>query len=372
MSFEPGKYSTKNEKVKNHFTIGDAKFKVIGAVGPHKIYKKENGKLIWEQKGYYTNNMSLVTIVSCGGIKYLTAGDIFEVSKNDGKNYTDGEELKLAKKYKNNKEKLKCDIMKLSHNGHRNATYRSNCDKLLKLVKPDISFVSASRVSRYWEKDTSNDKYKDKKGHAQAFNSIRNAQVYGFCYCMRDTEKHFIIKITNGKINLFEKPMGGERKQLTGLLKLPSIYRTKNNKNKLKTAYYINKDYNKNSAKEEERHLMLKNEWKSIGKQIYYFGKRGGTLSGFREIGKHKYYFIEEGFAFMGFREIGKHKYYFGNKGYALTGFQKIGTYRYYFTKEGYMVKSNNKDKPIKKTIDNQEHYFDYKGRECDKNGKTI
>ena len=99
------------------FTIGSAFAEVIG---PVNVTKKMS-----------QNDLSLVTMITCGKTRYLTAGDCMSTQ----------EEL-LLKEYKGT-SKLKADIMKLSHHG----TPQANTEEFIKKVRPQRLYWQADRYA---------------------------------------------------------------------------------------------------------------------------------------------------------------------------------------------------------------------------------
>lgn len=106
----------------NKITIGNAKLDIIGPVGDYTLDTFPFSTI--KVKGnWYINSYSLVTIVSGGGIKFFTAGDI---TKNEEANL-------LVQK----PDFLKADIMKISHHG----ASTSNTLDFVKKVSPNYMFV---------------------------------------------------------------------------------------------------------------------------------------------------------------------------------------------------------------------------------------
>ncbi len=109
---------------KDRIVIGNATIKVIGPVGDYNLDTfASEGTAIKTKGNWYINTNSLVSIVSSGNVKFLTAGDT-----------TKYEEEKLISQKANY---LQADIMKLSHHGHNT----SNTLSFVKKVNPKYIFA---------------------------------------------------------------------------------------------------------------------------------------------------------------------------------------------------------------------------------------
>ena len=101
------------------FEIGGARFDVLLL---HK--DAEHGDFAdYDACSSYINNCSLVTMVTCGGVRFLTAGDIEK----------DTEAFLLASPYD-----LDADLFKMNHHGG----ITSNTDNFLAAVSPDYAFAT--------------------------------------------------------------------------------------------------------------------------------------------------------------------------------------------------------------------------------------
>lgn len=101
------------------FEIGGARFDVLLL---HK--DAEHGDFAdYDACSSYINNCSLVTMVTCGGVRFLTAGDIEK----------DTETFLLASPYD-----LDADLFKMNHHGG----ITSNTDNFLAAVSPDYAFAT--------------------------------------------------------------------------------------------------------------------------------------------------------------------------------------------------------------------------------------
>ena len=112
----------------NKITLGKATIEIIGPVGNYNV-EDFNEDTIALKGNRYMNNNSLVSMVSIGNIKYLTAGDITKTAEETALLNTKG-------------ELLKADIFKLSHHG----TATSNSLEFVKKVSPKYVFAM-----RNWE-----------------------------------------------------------------------------------------------------------------------------------------------------------------------------------------------------------------------------
>lgn len=176
----------KNQKAKitylktgNSFTIGDAKIDIIGPVGEYKVSGFKGTKT--QTEAAYTNNYSLTAMVTCGSVKFLTAGDIeFE------------EENALHKKY--GKSKLKADIMKLSHHG---VASTSNAEKFMAAVAPKYSFIQNDRLPELMEAD-------DGEAYRRSYTCRKQANKYGICLSPGDEGKDIIFTVSGENINIYK------------------------------------------------------------------------------------------------------------------------------------------------------------------------
>lgn len=109
----------------NKITIGNATIDIIGPVGDYKLddFAFSSDYTVAKKGNLYINSNSLVSIVSAGGIKFLTAGDM-----------TRFEERKLLAE---KTDFLNADIMKLSHHGNMD----SNTLDFVKKVSPNYIFA---------------------------------------------------------------------------------------------------------------------------------------------------------------------------------------------------------------------------------------
>ena len=151
------------------FKVGDAKCKVMGPIGGYTIkqFKPQDG-IVGTKEGHYLNNYSLTTRITCGGVKFLSKGDI-EAQ----------EELKLAKRYGS---RLNADIVKTSHHGLRTST----SEPIVIKETPRWSFAQ----DHGFTKSTSAAKKLLKK--------------YGFYYGVATNRAGLIITVKNGTIKMYK------------------------------------------------------------------------------------------------------------------------------------------------------------------------
>ena len=158
----------------SYFTVGAVQCSVIG---PNVGYRSSQ----FSRPLDYLNNCSLVTILSCGGFRLMSAGDA-----------ATKEEADLASKYGSS---LNCDMMKLNHHG----IGTSNTTAFLRCVTPMWSFAENHGFS--------------KPG------GISRSQDYGYNYRVASNKHTFIADINNGLTRIFidsnnnsrpdERPMTG-------------------------------------------------------------------------------------------------------------------------------------------------------------------
>ena len=93
---------------------------------------------------------------------------------------------------------------------------------------------------------------------------------------------------------------------------------------------------------------MLKNTWKTVNGDKYYFGKNGQAYVGKRKVGKATYYFADNGKRKTGWRTINGKKYYFSPKsGKMVTGKKTISHYLCYFGEKGILTRKIDKNKKM-------------------------
>ena len=375
------------------FTIGSAKAEVLGPL-------KETASIKTFGDGFQ-NNMSLVTMITCGKTKYLTAGDIMEE-----------QEKLLVEEYKGT-SKLKADIMKLSHHG----TPQANSEAFIKLVKPMYSFAQISGYTGMLS-EKPKDGYKWKIMY-KAWNTLNQ---YGLCYFTSTEGKNLVINVKNDVISLYRSKMTPAN-QLKGLVSLKGgtgfkddsvvQYYIENNGKLAKGIKTISgKKYYFDYCKLRGKYSAKDKEWNplyAVGNSYRYFDTQTGQMVvGFKKIdGKLYYHNKKDGLRVMGSggekswklkklegnyyalngngviaqkeqKKISKKWYYFDKDGKMVTGWQTIGKDKYYFDKNG--VRTDNKIKKIGKykyyfissgkmiagkmwNIGKYRYYFDKQGR---------
>lgn len=392
------------------FSFGTVNAEVLGPLGTTSTIAQMGGS---EER--YQNNMSLVTMLTCGTIKYLTCGDAM-----------DAQEKLLVEQYKGS-GKLDADILKLSHHG----TSGASSDKFIAEVTPTYSFAQNSSYTGYL--DTGN-KWK------MTYSAVNTVRKYGFYYLIADEAKDFIVDVVSNKVTMYKSSVsannklsgwvtvkgstgfkddttdkfyiGTDGKPYTGVRVINNktywfnanlirgvyrvsdkmwnpLYAIKNTYRYFDTAtgemyvgfheidkklYYFDsnglrqlgssswkrKKINGNWYAFNQTGVIAKNSWKKYSDGWRYYGSDGKMYTGKKKVANSTYYFdTKTGCRLQnGFMKVGSYKYYFGSNGkmYQKT-MKKIGKYRYYFDKYGHMV--------VKKivTISGKSYYFDEKGR---------
>ncbi len=392
------------------FSFGSVSAEVLGPLGTSSTVDQLGGN-----KDRYQNNMSLITMLTCGTTKYLTCGDTM-----------DAQEALLVNAYKGT-GKLDADIMKLSHHG----TSGANSEEFLAEVTPTYSFAQNSSYTGYL---TTGNKWKE------TYSAINAARKYGFYYLLSDEKKDLIIDVTNNKVTMYKSSVasankltgwvtvkgstgftddttdkfyiGTDGKPYTGVKTIGSkaywfntnlvrgIYRVSDKKwNPLYAIsntyryfdtstgemyvgfheidgklYYFNsngyRQLGSSSWKKtkisgsyyalNQNGVIAKNSWKKYSDGWRYFGSDGKMYTGKKKVATATYYFdTKTGCRLENkFKKIGSGKYYFDANGkmYQNT-MKKIGRYRYYFDKTGRMAAS----KIV--TLSGKSYYFASNGR---------
>lgn len=285
----------------SQFTVGYATFDVlapsleyVNGIHPEDYASKVPDEEAETEAGqsikmtYYENNCSLVTRVTCGGVTYLTGGDLLKVEADY-----------LVKTFGS---ALKSDIYKLSHHG----TALGNSKTLLEAIDPTYTFAINNGSTSY-----------DYELKQWAFNrSLGVAKPVSMPYYVANEKKTIAYRVSDGTITLYQGTSLGSLKKVTGWI---GVY----------GADGINRT-----------------------QDYYYIGADGVPLAGVQEIEGNKYYFTEGGCmdygdydeygAYLGWKEydIWKHRYFklVTEKGIAvmLTGFQTIDGKLYYFDDNGW------------------------------------
>lgn len=343
------------------FTIGAAFAEVIG---PVNITKKMS-----------TNDLSLVTMITCGKTRYLTAGDCLGT-----------QEQLLLKEYKGT-SKLRADIMKLSHHG----TPQANTKEFIKQVRPQYAFAQNSGYTGMLTENSN----KWRVMH-HAWSTIND---YGMAYLTANEKKDLIIKVSNNAISLYKGTAISSNK-LSGWVSLQGGTGLKDDKT---VKYYIQKGklakgvkkiggkkYYFDTCMVRGRYSAPKKKWDPLlgfGKSYRYFNTKTGVMAtGFLTVKGSKYYYDANGLRVMGdakggatvkkikgnyyalsksgviarkcWRKFSKNRYrYFDNSGRMLIGWQTMGGKKYYFDKDGF--RTDNKIVKIGK----YKYYFTGSGK---------
>lgn len=285
----------------SQFTVGYATFDVlapsleyVNGIHPEDYASKVPDEEAETEVGqsikmtYYENNCSLVTRVTCGGVTYLTGGDLLKVEADY-----------LVKTFGS---ALKSDIYKLSHHG----TALGNSKTLLEAIDPTYTFAINNGSTSY-----------DYELKQWAFNrSLGAAKPVSMPYYVANEKKTIAYRVSDGTITLYQGTSLESLKKVTGWI---GVY----------GADGINRT-----------------------QDYYYIGADGVPLAGVQEIEGNKYYFTEGGCmdygdydeygAYLGWKEydIWKHRYFklVTEEGIAvmLTGFQTIDGKLYYFDDNGW------------------------------------
>lgn len=372
------------------FQVGSAFANVIGPLGTANSKPSLGGD-------NYQNNMSLVTMITCGKTRFLTGGDIMKE-----------QEKLLAAKYKGTNT-LKADIMKLSHHG----TPQANSEEFIDLVKPRYAFAQNSGYEGMLGKD-SGSQYKWR----MMYSSWSNVNKYGMSYFTSNEKKDLVITVENDLIRLYRGSLSAADR-LKGLVTLQGRTGLRND---TEVKYFIEEDGTLCQGVKEiggknyyfdynmlrGKYSAQTNKWNplyAVGKTYRYFnGKTGEMTTGFALINGKKFYHDEDGLRVLGssnwklvkiegdfyalnqngaiarnqvkkfsgkyryFDKNGKmvvgwqvlngNRYYFDSKGFRVDGkILKIGKYKYYFDEGGKMLVNT----PI--TYKGKIYYFDKNGR---------
>lgn len=309
-------------KTGSSFTIGDAKIEIIGPVGEYKVSQFKGTKA--QKEAAYTNNYSLTAMVTCGTVKYLSAGDIeFD------------EENALLKKY--GKTKLNADIMKLSHHG---VASTSNAEDFVAAVAPKYSFVQNDRLPELLDAG-------DGVLYRRSYSCRRQANKYGICLSPGDESTDIIFTVSGKNINIYK---GSVKKA-----------------NSLTTGGFI--------EIQGADGVLRKTD------MFYYDAKKKAFLTGIQEIDGKLYDFGTGGCMEYGtYNEKGKYQYlryydgdfrYYLEDGSIKTGLvyltkdqvnTSIDRYVYFDTKTGYAVRGTNPDDFELLTINNNKYMINTSG----------
>ncbi len=350
------------------FTIGSASAEVIG---PVDITRKMSH-----------NNLSLVTMITCGRTRYLTAGDCMNTQ----------EEL-LIKTYEGT-NKLRADIMKMSHHG----TPKSNTDAFINQVRPQYAFAQNSGYAGMLTGNTYNWRI--------MYRGWSAVNEYGAAYLTANEQKDLIIKVSNDVISLYKGTASFSNK-LSGWVSLQGgtgfrddtivKYYIQNGRLAKGVKTIGGKKYYFDTCMVRGRYSAKSKKWNPLvgyGSSYRYFNTSTGAMSvGLQTVKGSKYYYDKNGLRIMGkgactikkikgnyyglsksgviarkcWRKFSRNKYrYFNKYGKMLTGWHKLGKDRYYFDKKGY--RTDNKIKKIGK----YKYYFTASGKMVSKQMYNI
>ena len=258
---------------------GDVTLKILRETG---TLKNTDGRV------GFVNNNSLATMVTCGKIKYLTAGDLEKAGEWTVKKGTSS---------------LKAHIFKLDHHGLRGVSEengRSNYRWFLDEIQPKISFVQSKGDETPWERvEDGEGKPSGSKKYMRPYNSMVYARKYGLCFSTTHEEKNFIIDVVDNKIKLYRTgvPISNlrEKYRMVGIRKIVLYRHGKNGEEFRKKYFYIDpklgyriesglvkaklqgKTYRFYVKKTGE---VLVSDSIKIGKKTYYFDSKGRELTG--------------------------------------------------------------------------------------------
>lgn len=291
----------------SQFVVGYAAFEVlapsleyVNSIHPSNYASKvpdDDAETATGQKTmmtYYENDCSLVTRVTCGGVSYLTGGDLLKVEADY-----------LVKELGSS---LKSDIYQLSHHG----TALGSTKNLLEAIDPTYTFAINNGSTAY-----------DYELKQWAFNrSLSTAKPVSMPYYVANEKKTIAYRACDGKITLYQGDSLSGLKRVKGWI---AVY----------GADGINRT-----------------------QDFYYIGENGVPLAGVQEIDGNKYYYTEAGCmdygdydeygAYLGWKEYDtwKHRYFklVTEDGIAtmLTGFQTIDGKLYYFDNNGWKEEGND------------------------------
>ena len=329
------------------FAFGDVKATVLGPVAnisPDDFTATEDQTEV-EQ---YVNCRSLTVRFDCGGVSYLTAGDIEAA-----------EEKALVKAYSGTSQ-LNVDIMKLSHH----ALYTSNTEEFIAAVSPRYSFGQ-----------NSNKTINEGMDYRMYYTSCTNASAYGPVYLVGDEKQDFKATVSNGTISIFKGTqelkglvtlVGGDgtkvktyKYYITGGDVKEGVYTIDGKKYYVSDGGFVNKAfYSHNLDKYVYRYEPVE------GGDVRYFDLEGVMYTGFRKINDNYFYFdTETGVMLKGDKDfspiaIGSKKYAVNENGAVYNygaksgAWKKYGNNYRYFDKDGVMQTGWV-------TVDSKKYYLD-------------
>ena len=289
--YAEGKFPIEYLKVGDELKVGDATGKVIGPIDEYRLsLYNAQGEASY---GLYENNCSLVTIFTCGNIKYFTAGDI----------QTQQEDL-LIERYG---KELDCDIMKLNHHGQGSV----NSEEFLSYVSPTYSFTTTPS----YEPRKANGKWKN-------FRAVQRSTEYGINYMIQNNGENIVIDVKNDLVTLYRGADADSGTKLSGWVKVAGS----DGKYHDTDMFYL-----------DAQNKPLTGIQQIDGK-YYNFGSGGRMV-----YGKYK----KSGYSPWNTDENGTRAYVLDANGDSAAmqfGFAYVGDYRYYFDENGYRLEPEEED----------------------------
>ncbi len=289
--YAEGKFPIEYLKVGDELKVGDVTGKVIGPIDEYRLslYNAQG------EASYvlYENNCSLVTIFTCGNIKYFTAGDIQKQQ----------EDL-LIERYG---KELDCDIMKLNHHGQGNV----NSEEFLSYVSPTYSFTTTPS----YELRKANGKWKN-------FRAVQRSTEYGINYMIQNNGENIVIDVKNDLVTLYRGADADSGTKLSGWVKVAGS----DGKYHDTDMFYL-----------DAQNKPLTGIQQIDGK-YYNFGNGGRMVYG-------KY--TKSGYSPWNTDENGTRAYVLdanGDSAAMQVGFAYVGDYRYYFDENGYRLEPEEED----------------------------
>ena len=305
--YAEGKFPIEYLKVGDELKVGDVTGKVIGPIDEYRLsLYNAKGEASY---GLYENNCSLVTIFTCGNIKYFTAGDI----------QTQQEDL-LIERYG---KELDCDIMKLNHHGQGSV----NSEEFLSYVSPTYSFTTTPS----YEPRKANGKWKN-------FRAVQRSTEYGINYMIQNNGENIVIDVKNDLVTLYRGEDADSGTKLSGWVKVAGS----DGKYHDTDMFYL-----------DAQNKPLTGIQQIDGK-YYNFGNGGRMV-----YGKYK----KSGYSPWNTDENGTRAYVLDANGDSAAmqfGFAYVGDYRYYFDENGYRLEPEEED--VFTTIEGNRYVLDTDG----------
>ena len=305
--YAEGKFPIEYLKVGDELKVGDVTGKVIGPIDEYRLsLYNAQGEASY---GLYENNCSLVTIFTCGNIKYFTAGDIQRQQ----------EDL-LIERYG---KELDCDIMKLNHHGQGSV----NSEEFLSYVSPTYSFTTTPS----YEPRKANGKWKN-------FRAVQRATEYGINYMIQNNGENIVIDVKNDLVTLYRGEDADSGTKLSGWVKVAGS----DGKYHDTDMFYL-----------DAQNKPLTGIQQIDGK-YYNFGNGGRMV-----YGKYK----KSGYSPWNTDENGTRAYVLDANGDSAAmqfGFAYVGDYRYYFDENGYRLEPEEED--VFTTIEGNRYVLDTDG----------